>query len=142
MIAHWAAEITKPGKSDHPSAFWDFMPTVCEVAGPEAPAGIQGRSCLPTLTGVGEQRVHDFLYWEFHELDTRRALRQGDWKLVQYDMAHQGKPMLFNLVRDLGETNNLADQEPERLQAMLKLAEAHRTSSPIFPNMFLDHDKK
>jgi arylsulfatase A-like enzyme len=142
MIAHWPAGITKPGNSDHPSAFWDFMPTVCEIAGLEAPADIQGLSYLPTLTGVGEQRVHDFLYWEFHELDTRRALRQGDWKLVQYDMAHQGKPMLFNLVRDLGETNNLADEEPERLQAMLKLAEAHRTSSPIFPNKFLDHDRK
>jgi hypothetical protein len=42
MIARWKGKI-KPGRtSDHPSAFWDFLPTACEVAGIEAPADIDG----------------------------------------------------------------------------------------------------
>jgi arylsulfatase A len=138
MIAHWPSGITQPGESDHISAFWDFLPTACGIAGIEAPDGLHGISFLPTLTGKGEQRAHEFLYWEFHELNTRRALRQGDWKLVQYDMSQKGKPELYHLGRDLAETKDLADQEPERVTAMLKIMDGHRKPSPIFPNPALD----
>lgn len=138
MIAHWPAGITKPGTSDHVSAFWDFLPTACDLAGVKAPAEIDGISYLPTLTGRGEQPTHEFLYWEFHELDGRRALRQGDWKLVQYNLNKAGKPMLFHLANDLGETKDLADQEPERVAAMLKRMAQHRRPSPIFPFKALD----
>jgi len=138
MIAHWPAGITKPGTSDHVSAFWDFLPTACELAGVKAPAEIDGISYAPTLTGLGDQSTHEFLYWEFHELDGRRALRQGDWKLVQYNLNKAGKPMLFHLANDLGETKDLADQEPERVAAMLKRMDEHRRPSPIFPFKALD----
>ncbi len=137
-IAHWPAGIAKPGASDHASAFWDFLPTACELAGVDVPQGLHGISYAPTLTGKGEQRAHDFLYWEFHEKDTRRALRQGDWKLVQYDVAKNGKPELYHLGRDLAETRNLAQEKPERVAAMLKLMEDRRTPSPIFPSKSLD----
>lgn len=138
MIAHWPAGIAKPGTSDHASAFWDFLPTACGLAGVDAPAGLHGISWLPTLTGQGEQRTHDFLYWEFHEVATRLALRQGDWKLVQYEVSKQGKPQLYHLGRDLAETKNLAEEEPERVAAMLKIIKKRHTPSPIFPNPALD----
>ncbi len=141
LIAHWPAGITRPGTSDHISAFWDFLPTACALAGVAAPDGVHGISYLPALTGKGEQRAHPFLYWEFHEQGTRRALRQGDWKLVQYDLKKNGKPMLFHLGRDLAETTDLADQEPGRVDAMLKLLDGRRTPSPIFPNPALDSRK-
>lgn len=137
-IANWPAGIAKPGVSDHASAFWDFLPTACELAGVAAPQGLHGISYAPTLTGIGEQRAHDFLYWEFHEIDTRRSLRQGDWKLVQYDVAKNGKPELYHLGRDMAEAKDLAAEEPERVAAMLKLMEERRKPSPIFPNKALD----
>jgi arylsulfatase A-like enzyme len=137
-IARWPAGIAKPGVSDHASAFWDFLPTACELAGADAPEGLHGISYAPILTGKGEQRAHDFLYWEFHEKDTRRALRQGDWKLVQYDVAKNGKSELYHLGRDLAETTDLAREEPERVAAMLKLMESRHKPSPIFPNKALD----
>ncbi len=102
------------------------------------PDGLHGISYAPVLTGKGGQRAHDFLYWEFHEKDTRRALRQGDWKLVQYDVAKNGKPELYHLGRDLAESKDLAPEEPERVAAMLKLMENRRKPSPIFPNKALD----
>jgi arylsulfatase A-like enzyme len=138
MIAHWPAGIGKPGTSDHVSAFWDFLPTACGLAGIDPPAGLHGISYLPTLKGEGEQPAHDFLYWEFHEKNTRRAIRQGDWKLVHYEVAKNGKPELFHLGRDLAESKDLADQHPERVAAMLKLMDGHRKPSPIFPNPALD----
>jgi arylsulfatase A-like enzyme len=138
MIAHWPAGISRPAASPHISAFWDFLPTACELVGVEPPADIHGISYLPTLTGRGTQRIHDFLYWEFHEQGTSRALRQGDWKLVQCDLDQQGKPMLFHLGRDLAETHDLANEEPERVADMLRIMEQHRVPSPIFPNKTLD----
>jgi arylsulfatase A-like enzyme len=139
MVAHWPAGVTKPGTSAHASAFWDFLPTACELAGVDAPAGIDGISYLPSITGKGGQRAHEFLYWEFHETGTRRALRQGDWKLVQYDMSSKtGETMLFHLGKDLAETHNLATEEPERVAAMLQRMKEHRKPSPIFPNKVLD----
>lgn len=137
-IAHWPAGITKPGNSDHASAFWDFLPTACELAGIATPEGTQGISYAPTLTGKGGQPAHDFLYWEFHESGTRRALRQGDWKLVQYALEKNGKPELYDLGQDLGETKDLAAEEPERVAAMLKIMEERHKPSPIFPNEALD----
>ena len=137
-IAHWPAGISKPGVSDHVSAFWDFLSTACSLAGSDAPAGLHGISSAPTLTGKGGQRTHDFLYWEFHERDTRRALRQGDWKLVQHAMAKNGHPELYHLGQDPAETKDLAGQDPGRVAAMLKIMNGHRKPSPIFPNKALD----
>lgn len=138
MIAHWPAGIAKPGISGHASAFWDFLPTACELAGAETPAGLHGISYAPALTGKGEQGAHDFLYWEFHESGTRRALRQGDWKIVQYDLEKKGKPELYHLGQDLAETKDLAAEEPERVSAMLRIMDERHTPSAIFPNKALD----
>ncbi|NQU45238.1 arylsulfatase, partial [bacterium] len=63
-IARWPGKI-KPGRTtDHPSAFWDFMPTACELAGVDAPADIDGISYLPELLGNTEaQKKHEYFYW-------------------------------------------------------------------------------
>ncbi|MEM1297477.1 MAG: arylsulfatase, partial [Verrucomicrobiota bacterium] len=77
FLVRWPAKITEGRESDHPSAFWDFLPTACDLAGAEKPSNIQGVSYLPTLLGT-EQPKHDYLYWEFHEKGGKVALRQGD----------------------------------------------------------------
>lgn len=142
MIARWPAGITKPGVSDHASAFWDFLPTACELAGAETPAGLHGISYAPALTGKGVQPAHDFLYWEFHEQGTRRALRQGDWKLVQYDLAKNRNPELYHLGQDLAETKDLSKENPDRVTAMMEIMQKRRTPSPIFPNAALDEQEQ
>ena len=48
------------------SAFWDIMPTFCEVAGVESPQ-TDGISMLPTLLGKEQKEQHEFLYWEYPE---------------------------------------------------------------------------
>lgn len=140
FIAHWPSVI-KPGRtSSHPSAFWDFLPTVCEVVSANAPSSIQGISYLPTLRGEGEQAVHDSLYWEFHELNGRRALRSGDWKLVQYDLGAKspGAIELYGLKKDLSEKHNLAKAHPEIVERLLAMMNAARVPNPLFPLPALD----
>ena len=113
----------RPGKikagseSDHPSAFWDFLPTACEVAGIEVPDGIDGLSYLPELLGRPEkQERHEYLYWP-------GAVRVGNWKLHRYG---KNDFKLFDLENDLGEENDLALKMPEQVTRLGRFFEKAR----------------
>jgi len=71
LIVRWPGTILPGTKSDYVSAFQDFLPTACELAGINYPGNIDGISYLPALTGK-EQPVHEYLYWEFHEKGNNR----------------------------------------------------------------------
>jgi len=140
FIAHWPASI-KPGQSSsHPSAFWDFLPTACEIAGVPVPESLDGISYLPTLLGSNKQKQHDFLYWEFHEMDGRRAVRSADWKLVQYGLSEkpQGSIELYNLKTDLSESKNVAAENPEIVESLTQKMNSARVPNKIFPLPALD----
>lgn len=140
FIASWPASI-KPGQTtDHPSAFWDFLPTVCELTNQSAPKDIQGISYASTLTGKGTQAKHPHLYWEHHEQNTRRAIQVGDWKLVQtnVDLPDKTTTELFDLSKDLSETTDLAKQHPEKTAELLALIKNARIPNKAFPVPSLD----
>lgn len=113
MIVRWPGQSPAGVTSNLPSAFWDIMPTLAEIAGIAAPENINGLSLLPTLTGQSEeQKQHAYLYWEFHEgKATHQALRMGKWKAIRFDP--QGVLELYDLSVDIGEQNNVADAHPE-----------------------------
>lgn len=134
MIAFWEGRIVAGSTSDHVSAFWDFLPTVAEIAGVKTPENTDGISYLPALLGK-EQKQHDHLYWEFHELGGRQAVRKGDWKLVSYQIFDPAKTTieLFNLAEDIGEENNVADKHPEFVKELSELMKTARTENVDFP---------
>jgi arylsulfatase A len=140
FIASWPAAIKPGGTSDHPSAFWDFLPTVCELADQPAPDGIQGISFESTLTGNGDQEKHAYLYWEFHEQGIRRAIQSGDWKLVQYNLSKPAKTTteLYDLGKDIGETKDLSKGNPEKTAELVKLIDGVREPAGNFPVPSLD----
>jgi arylsulfatase A-like enzyme len=129
FIARWPGKIEAGSISDHVSAFWDFLPTCCDLIGAEPPAGIDGISYLPTLLGKpSEQKKHDLLYWE---LAGQQGIRMGDWKAVRTRPG--AKIELYNLAEDLGEKNNVADKNPDILAKMSELFTTVRTESEVFP---------
>ena len=134
MIAHWPGKIAAGSKSDHISAFWDVLPTLADLTGTTSVSGIDGISFAPTLFGTGPQPPHDFLYWEFHERNGRRAVRKGNWKLVQYnvEIPEETTTELYHLADDPAETTDLAQQQPEVLQEMQELMLQARTPNPVF----------
>jgi arylsulfatase A-like enzyme len=118
MIARWPGKI-KPGSvSDHPSAFWDFLPTACELAGVAAPKSIDGISYLPTLLGK-EQKKHDYLFWLAGK---KVAVRAGKWKYVTYGKGDE----LYDLTKDIGEKTNIADKHPDVLKRLKEYSVAAR----------------
>jgi arylsulfatase A-like enzyme len=134
MIAFWEGKIVAGSKSDHVSAFWDFLPTAAELAGIQIPGNIDGISYLPALLKK-EQPKHNYLYWEFHEKGGRKALRKGDWKLVQYDVFNPEKTTteLYNLATDFSEEKNVAEENPEVVKELLTLINSARIESEDFP---------
>jgi arylsulfatase A-like enzyme len=131
MIVRWPGHIRAGAVSDQVWAFWDFLPTAAELAGTEAPSGLDGFSVVPTLLGAGRQKKHEFLYWEFHERDFQQAVRAGDWKAVRLG---PGRPLeLYDLKDDVGEQHDVASRHPDvvaRIEAYLKTA---RTESNHWP---------
>jgi arylsulfatase A-like enzyme len=134
LIARWPGRIKPGSTSDHISAFWDFLPTACAVAGVQAPEGIDGISFLPALTGQGTQGQHAYLYWEFYEQGGKRAVRMGKWKAIQRNLQKSGHSpvLLYNLEKDLGETRDLAKDHPEVLDRMRKIFDEASTPSEIW----------
>jgi len=134
MIVWWPGKVEAASTSNHISAFWDVLPTITDLIGAPTPENIDGISFLPSLLGEENQTQHDYLYWEFHERRGRLAVRQGDWKLIRYDVfiPENTTTELYNLVNDPGEENNVAEENPEITANMLKLMESARTDSEVF----------
>lgn len=137
MIARWPEKINAGGQSDHISAFWDFLPTACDIAGIASPENIDGISFLPAMTG-GEQEEHDYLYWEFMEWNGRLGIRKGNWKAVKYDMSdNPDAPIqLYDLSTDIGEEKDIAVEHPDIVSEMANLMKTSRTLSGDFKFAF------
>jgi arylsulfatase len=140
LIARWTGKIKAGSESDHMAAFWDILPTLCDVAGAQAPSDIDGISFLPTLLGKGDQAEHEYLYWEFPASGFQQAIRTGDWKAVRKGLNRGDTEFeLYDLKSDIGESRNVAAEHPEVIKRMQEIAnEAHRPSK-LFPLYASEH---
>jgi arylsulfatase A-like enzyme len=133
LIVHWPAKVT-PGKTEHVSAFWDHMPTFSELinAGPVACDGI---SFAPTLLGFrDQQQKHPYLYWEFHELGGKQAVRKGRWKVVRLNVDQEMPALeLYDLENDPSEEHNLAGSYPDSLNELRSLMKKAHSDNTAFP---------
>jgi arylsulfatase len=124
MLAAWPGHIEPGSVSDHISAFWDLLPTLCQVAGAEVPEDIDGISFLPVMTGLGTQQNHEFLYWEFPSYKGQQAVRVGDWKGLRKGIFDGNLQIeLYNLKTDIQEQQNVASDHPDvvaRIEEIMK----------------------
>lgn len=123
FILHWPQGIRARGELRRDVVHLiDVAPTVLQLAGTAHPRTWKdqpvppppGRSLVPAFTRDGAVQ-HDDLWW-FH--DGHRAVRVGDWKLV----AAKNEPWeLYDLSRDRGESQNLAERYPDKVRELEKL---------------------
>ncbi len=134
FIVRWPGRIEAGSESDHPSAFWDFLPTVTEIAGADTPDDIDGISFLPTLLGE-KQKEHEYLYWEFTEQGGKQAVRLGKWKGVRTNVSRNpdSKIELYNLEEDIAESNNIAGNHPDIVNQIDQIMKTARTESQEYP---------
>lgn len=113
LIASWLGRIKAGSESDHISAFYDVLPTLCELTGAQVPDDIDGISFLPTLLGRKEQAPHEFLYWEFPAYGGQQAVRMGPWKGIRRNLLEeQVRTELYHLEKDIEEQNDVAAENP------------------------------
>ncbi len=119
LIASWPGKIEPETTSAHISAFWDLLPTLCEVAGVDKPEEGDGISYLPALLGEEDQEEHDFLYWEFPASGGQQAVRMNQWKAIRKNIRDGNlKLELYNLEEDMQEQHDVASDHPEIVQQM------------------------
>lgn len=146
LVASWQGHITGPRQSDWIGAWWDLLPTLCEVANQRPPQGIDGISFLPTLLDdKKDQAQHEFLYWESPGYTGQQAIRMGKWKAIRKGLAQRAKGneaipswQLYDLDSDIGETTDVAAQHPDVVAAADAIAHREHTASEQFPLRAID----
>jgi arylsulfatase A len=119
--------VTQGKTSAEPVYACDLYPTLLRAAGlaDKAKEGVDGVDFTPVLRNPKAKLPREALYFHYpHYYQTTTpvsAVRKGAWKLLEY--FEDGRVELFNLKKDLGETNDLASDQPEiakRLAAELR----------------------
>ena len=121
-VVWWPGSVPGGSVSDEIVTSMDLLPTFAVLSGGEIPQDriLDGRDVSDILLGrPGAKSPHDafYYYWQ-HDL---RAVRSGPWKLIR----ESGE--LFNLEEDVGETWDVAKDNPEvvaRLKELLEVAAA------------------
>ncbi|GAB5558625.1 MAG: sulfatase [Synoicihabitans sp.] len=112
--------VSKAGTvSNVPAIHMDFYPTLLDLAGisPLPEQHVDGVSLRPLLDGSG--KIEDRpLFWHYPHYGNQGGepssiILHDDWKLIRYH--EDGREELYHVTRDIGEQNDLADQEPGRV---------------------------
>jgi arylsulfatase len=143
LIARWPGQIKAGATSMLPTAFWDMLPTFCDVAGVPAPKDIDGVSLLPTLLGKGGQRRSEFLYWEFPGYGGQQAVRAGKWKAVRQNLGKGASSVeLYDLDADPSETKNVGAENPEIVKQLTTIMQREHKPTELFPLQSVDPKQK
>lgn len=132
MIASWPDHIKAGSSSNHISSHYDMLATFGAIAGYDTPTDSDGISMLPALLSEGNQKIHEFMYWEFPEYGGQVAIRMGDWKVIRQNLKDDKKEPtleLYNLKEDPMETTNLAETHPKIIEKAAKIFEEQHTNA-------------
>ncbi len=107
--------ITRPGSvNTTPVSSIDYFPTILDLCGVNKDHPVDGVSLAALLQGNGDLR-RDSLYWHYPHYSNQggrpgAAIRAGDFKLIEF--YEQGRQELYNLQKDLRESQNLIERQP------------------------------
>ncbi|HTU26344.1 MAG TPA: sulfatase-like hydrolase/transferase, partial [Pirellulales bacterium] len=132
FFVQWTGTIPAGVVYDQPVISLDILPTAIAAAGGEVKPDwkLDGVNLLPYLTKKTEGPPHSALFWR---LGPQRAVRMGNWKLVQprdpavkqpgvklQDLAVLSKPFLIDLAADPGEEHDLSAEHPDKVAELTK----------------------
>lgn len=132
FITYWKGKI-EPATSDALVCQMDLMASLASLIGVEEKS-TDSKNVLDALLGNSKKgREHLVI-----EAGARTALRSGDWAYippykgqpvntqVNIELGNSPEPLLYNLNKDLGQQENLAATNPEKLKEMVKIYKSIR----------------
>lgn len=133
FVVRWPAQVKPNTVTSRLTCQTDFISTCADILGVELAdnSGVDSVSFLPTLKDPSKVERDAVVH---HSINGSFAIREGDWKLIlckgsggwTYPTPGDAPAdfpdvQLFNLAEDIGETNNLQAEYPERVIAMTKV---------------------
>ena len=137
-IMRWKGQLKEGDVNNELLTTMDFFPTFSSLSGAEAPKDltIDGKDFTGVILQDKKSEHKLFYYYAYTHL---QAVRDKEWKLV---LPRPAKPeymkwwkrkidavdelKLFNMVNDKGESNNLADQYPDKVSELMSAIEQAR----------------
>lgn len=138
MIVKWPGFAEAGGVNENPVIIEDFFPSILEMAGlGDSVVEVDGKSLVPFLRGSPASSSGRPLFWHVPNnwggrgpgIGPSSTILKNGWKLIYYHNPERvPRYELFNLEEDLGETENLADSNPEKRDALAKELAAYLKS--------------
>jgi len=123
LIVKWPGKVKAESMNHSVISSVDFYPTFLELAGipPDPVQKLDGKSILAIIT----ESTTDFerpVFWHYpvyHHDVPASVVRKGDYKLIENLV--DGSLELYDLSKDISETNNLSTSLPEKTSELLSL---------------------
>ena len=144
LIVRWPGKVEAGSTNSFMTGLEDWLPTLLAMTGLEekTPDNIDGISIAATLSSHRQAR-RPFLYREFSGYGGQQAVWMGKWKGIRQNMLRKNnadplKIELYNLATDIGESKNVAAENPKLVARMRQLMNQQHTPSELFPIRPLD----
>lgn len=135
MIARLPGKIEAGAVNTTPSYFPDWFPTLCEAAGFDRPAGLDGESLWPVMTGAETRSSRKPMVWVFPEYGGQVAVRMGDFKVIRQGLKTKkpGPWEVYDLAQDAGETSDLAETRSDLIDQAKEVLRREVDENELFP---------
>jgi arylsulfatase len=146
FLAKWPGVIPAGRVADTPAMTIDIFPTIAELIDAPLPGHpIDGQSMWSMLTGESTESPQEAYYFYYHRNELH-GMRSGRWKLHfphtyrsmegrelgvdgipgKYDYSREVGLELFDLETDISESTNVADQHPDVVERLSRMADLKR----------------
>lgn len=134
MIVRYPGKVKARATSSVPGYLADWFPTFCDAAGLENPVDLDGSSLWPAITGGGAGPRKPMV-WVYPEYGGQVAVGIGDMMILKRDLlTKQPEPWeVYDVVKDRGETTNLAKDHPELIARALEILKKQTLENANFP---------
>jgi arylsulfatase A-like enzyme/Tfp pilus assembly protein PilF len=119
----------------------DFLPTILDLMGGPAPAGVEGASLVPLFSGKDAGTAVSYAETLFPKINLGwaelRAIRTNQWKYIRAP-----RPELYDLSGDPKETNNVLAEHPyevRKLEAQLTAVSRSAGSEKVETTLMDEH---
>ena len=129
-IARWKGTVPAGKVASQLVTAMDVLPTLAAITGKSLPKNIviDGKNILPILKDPDNAKSPYEAFFYYSRLGEIEAVRKGKWKLHiakermgKKERKTQKFPALYDLSKDIGERNNLADKHPGLVKKLTKL---------------------
>ncbi|MDF1814014.1 MAG: sulfatase-like hydrolase/transferase [Verrucomicrobiales bacterium] len=120
MFMYWPGKIPSGAVYDHPVLALDFYPTFASLANAEIPNDkiLDGKDIWQDFLAGKNPHADDTMFWlRHHGGINETAIRRGNVKAYRKGFSHW---KAFDVVNDVAESENIANQNEEILKSMIE----------------------